>query len=125
MRAVEVREILKWHEFYRQGMNCQIVHDSLHVREGWTEPLPRWIGRRSDWIRFDCGWRPVDGSPHALQYRECSFAEDAAEAGLPAHAPRKAVNLSSIKGVCFAMDTSYARGTGRHSIFPIKDPTLL
>ena len=23
---------------YRQEMNCQIVHDSLHTREGWTQP---------------------------------------------------------------------------------------
>jgi len=35
---VDVREILPSRELYRQEMNCQIVHDSLHVREGWTEP---------------------------------------------------------------------------------------
>lgn len=25
-------------ETYRREMNCQIIHDSLHVREGWTIP---------------------------------------------------------------------------------------
>ena len=33
-----MREILPWRELYRQEMNCQIVHDSLHGREGWTSP---------------------------------------------------------------------------------------
>lgn len=37
-QAVSVEEILSWRDVYRQEMNCQIVHDSLHSREGWTEP---------------------------------------------------------------------------------------
>ncbi|HEY4246983.1 MAG TPA: GNAT family N-acetyltransferase [Lacunisphaera sp.] len=35
--TVPVHEILPWRELYRQEMNCQIVHDSLHSRAGWTE----------------------------------------------------------------------------------------
>jgi GNAT superfamily N-acetyltransferase len=35
---VDVEEILPWREVYRQEMNCQILHDSLHGREGWTQP---------------------------------------------------------------------------------------
>jgi RimJ/RimL family protein N-acetyltransferase len=31
-------EIQPWRELYRREMNCQIVHDSLHSREGWTAP---------------------------------------------------------------------------------------
>jgi len=38
VRPVGEKEILRWRELYRQEMNCQIVHDSLHAREGWTEP---------------------------------------------------------------------------------------
>jgi GNAT superfamily N-acetyltransferase len=38
VRPVEVGEILPWREVYRQEMNCQIIHDSLHGREGWTQP---------------------------------------------------------------------------------------
>lgn len=37
-RPVSVHEISLWRELYRQEMDCQIVHDSMHVREGWTQP---------------------------------------------------------------------------------------
>lgn len=33
-----VEEISLWRDLYRQEMNCQIVHDSMHAREGWTQP---------------------------------------------------------------------------------------
>ena len=33
-----VQEISPWRDLYRQEMNCQIVHDSMHAREGWTQP---------------------------------------------------------------------------------------
>src|SRR5579864_4621381 len=42
-RPVEVRatesslaEVLPWRDLYRQEMNCQIIHDSIHSRPGWT-----------------------------------------------------------------------------------------
>jgi hypothetical protein len=35
---VEVAAILPWRELFRKEMNCQIVHDSLHGRDGWTQP---------------------------------------------------------------------------------------
>ena len=38
IKSVSVAEILPWRKLYRREMNCQIVHDSLHGREGWTEP---------------------------------------------------------------------------------------
>jgi hypothetical protein len=31
-------EILGLRERYREEMNCQIVHDSIHRRTGWTLP---------------------------------------------------------------------------------------
>jgi GNAT superfamily N-acetyltransferase len=33
---VEFQEVLPWRDLYRQAMNCQIVHDSLHARDGWA-----------------------------------------------------------------------------------------
>src|SRR5262245_4660913 len=30
-------DISKWRDLYRQEMNCQIVHDSIPSRPGWTE----------------------------------------------------------------------------------------
>jgi GNAT superfamily N-acetyltransferase len=32
-----VAEIETWHDLYRREMNCQIVHDSLSARTGWTQ----------------------------------------------------------------------------------------
>ena len=37
-KVTTVQEILPWRDLYRQEMNCQIIHDSLHARKGWTEP---------------------------------------------------------------------------------------
>jgi GNAT superfamily N-acetyltransferase len=35
--AASVEEIVRWRDLYRQEMDCQIVHDSIHARPGWTE----------------------------------------------------------------------------------------
>lgn len=37
-RPAAVEEILRWRDLYRHEMNCQIIHDSLHSRPGWTQP---------------------------------------------------------------------------------------
>ena len=37
-KLVTVPEISLWRDLYREEMNCQIVHDSLSVRPGWTQP---------------------------------------------------------------------------------------
>ena len=44
VNPVEISAILPWRENYRREMNCQIVHDSLHAREGWTQPYLLEIG---------------------------------------------------------------------------------
>lgn len=36
VRACELREIAPLREEYRKEMNCQIIHDSIHERRGWT-----------------------------------------------------------------------------------------
>jgi ribosomal protein S18 acetylase RimI-like enzyme len=36
-KPVAVNEISQFRDLYRQEMNCQIIHDSLHPREGWTQ----------------------------------------------------------------------------------------
>jgi GNAT superfamily N-acetyltransferase len=35
-KLVPVEEILRWRDHHRNEVNCQIVHDSLHTRPGWT-----------------------------------------------------------------------------------------
>ncbi len=37
VQAVTVAQILPLRSQYRRAMNCQIVHDSLHTRPGWTQ----------------------------------------------------------------------------------------
>lgn len=35
-REATLKDILPWRDLYRQEMSCQIIHDSIHSREGWT-----------------------------------------------------------------------------------------
>src|SRR5713101_3091337 len=37
VRASELREISPLRDRYREEMDCQIVHDSIHGRPGWTQ----------------------------------------------------------------------------------------
>ena len=36
-RRADFSEIEAMRDIYRQEMNCQIIHDSIHSRQGWTE----------------------------------------------------------------------------------------
>lgn len=36
-KPVSFEEIRRWRDHYRAEMNCQIVHDNMHYREGWSE----------------------------------------------------------------------------------------
>jgi GNAT superfamily N-acetyltransferase len=35
-KLTALEEIRSWRDLYRQEMNCQIIHDSIHSRPGWT-----------------------------------------------------------------------------------------
>jgi len=35
---VAVEHISAWRDLYREEMSCQIVHDNMHARPGWTQP---------------------------------------------------------------------------------------
>jgi hypothetical protein len=48
VRPVNVEAILPLRSLYRKQMNCQIIHDSLHGREGWIRPYLIEAGR--GWI---------------------------------------------------------------------------
>ena len=45
-RPVTVDEIAPWRDLYREEMDCQIVHDNMSARPGWTEPYLLEIGAR-------------------------------------------------------------------------------
>jgi GNAT superfamily N-acetyltransferase len=36
-RITQLEEIVPFREHYRKEMNCQIIHDSIHSRAGWTQ----------------------------------------------------------------------------------------
>jgi len=36
-KATTLRDIVLWRDMYRLDMACQIVHDSIHERRGWTD----------------------------------------------------------------------------------------
>ena len=36
-KAATLDDIVTWRDAYRQEMSCQVVHDSIHVRPGWTQ----------------------------------------------------------------------------------------
>jgi GNAT superfamily N-acetyltransferase len=36
VHRVELREIERMRDVYRHEMNCQVIHDSIHARPGWT-----------------------------------------------------------------------------------------
>ncbi len=35
-RLAAVEDVAPWRDLYRQEMNCQIIHDSIHSRPGWS-----------------------------------------------------------------------------------------
>ena len=46
-----VEDNLPLREFYRQEMNWQIVHDSLHAREGWDSQYGLALARSARALR--------------------------------------------------------------------------
>lgn len=36
-KPASLEEMRPWRDLYRAEMNCQIVHDNMHYREGWTQ----------------------------------------------------------------------------------------
>ena len=35
-RPASLQDIRPWRDLYRQELSCQIIHDSIHFRQGWT-----------------------------------------------------------------------------------------
>src|SRR5262245_62399820 len=35
-KAASPEDVLPWRDIYRLEMGCQIIHDSIHSRPGWT-----------------------------------------------------------------------------------------
>ena len=48
IREVKLKAISAMREAYRAEQDCQIVHDSIHTRRGWTRELERAGG--GEWV---------------------------------------------------------------------------
>jgi hypothetical protein len=57
VHRVHLREIEGMRDIYRHEMNCQVIHDSIHARPGWTHEY-----------LITTGGLPEEGAhpPHAL-----------------------------------------------------------
>ena len=43
-KAASLGDILPWRDMYRLEMNCQIIHDSIHSRPGWSQEYCLFVG---------------------------------------------------------------------------------
>lgn len=43
-RFSSLEEIASWRDMYRLEMACQVIHDSIHVRSGWTDEYMLLLG---------------------------------------------------------------------------------
>jgi len=44
-KPASLEGILPWRDMYRLEMSCQIIHDSIHSRPGWTQEYALFAGR--------------------------------------------------------------------------------
>jgi len=64
----EFQTIEKMRDLYRQEMNCQIIHDSLHFRKGWTESYLLTINRINAGYGSIAIGGPWKGEPTAFEF---------------------------------------------------------
>jgi GNAT superfamily N-acetyltransferase len=67
-KAASVQDIMPWRDLYRQEMNCQIVHDSLHSRKGWTQSYLLVSGSTIAGYGSVVVGGPWKGSPTAFEF---------------------------------------------------------
>ena len=67
-KATSFEEIQSWREQYRQEMNCQIIHDSLHNRPGWSLEYSLIVGGVS--VGLLSGLRGLVGGDRGIEGRD-------------------------------------------------------
>jgi GNAT superfamily N-acetyltransferase len=63
-----VKDIEPWRDLYRQEMKCQIIHDSLHARAGWTRPYLLQIGNSKAGYGSIVVGGPWAGNPTVFEF---------------------------------------------------------
>ena len=78
-KAANVEDILPWRDTYRLEMDCQIIHDSIHSRPGWTHEYLLFAGEATVGYGSIAVGGPWKGKPTvyewyvAPQYRSRMF----------------------------------------------------
>ena len=65
---VELREIEGMRDIYRHEMNCQIIHDSIHARPGWTHEYLLMEGAAKVGYGSIAVAGPWEGKPTVCEY---------------------------------------------------------
>jgi GNAT superfamily N-acetyltransferase len=68
VHRVELREIEGMRDIYRHEMNCQIIHDSIHTRPGWTHEYLITEGGRKVGYGSVAVAGPWKGKPTVYEY---------------------------------------------------------
>ena len=65
-QSCELESILALRDMYRLEMSCQIIHDSIHSRAGWTQEYSLRIDECGGRIWLRCDRRPVGESSFSV-----------------------------------------------------------
>ena len=65
---VKFEAIQNWRDLYRHEMNCQIIHDSLHTRPGWTKEYSLHLGNTMTGYGSIAIGGPWKGQPTAFEF---------------------------------------------------------
>lgn len=67
-QATNFREIVLWRDMYRLEMACQIVHDSIHERRGWSDEYMLFVGDVAVGYGSVAVGGPWRGTPTAYEF---------------------------------------------------------
>jgi GNAT superfamily N-acetyltransferase len=67
-KAADADEVRQWREMYRLEMNCQIIHDSIHRRPGWTQEYLLFTGGRPSGYGSIAVGGPWKGKPTVYEF---------------------------------------------------------
>ena len=68
VRPATITEILPGRGRYREEMDCQIIHDSLHARKGWTIPYLLWSAGSAAGYGSVAVGGPWQGNPTIFEF---------------------------------------------------------
>jgi GNAT superfamily N-acetyltransferase len=67
-KATTLEDIVLWRDMYRSEMTCQIVHDSIHERRGWTDEYMLFVAGTTVGYGSVAVGGPWKGTPTAYEF---------------------------------------------------------